>query len=88
MDLSNNALTTILPMMIIALEFPHLEVDLADNQWECDYNVAVFQNFISESWRKKWNEICNKSIGQSVVPLLSEMVPFKLKQAHEKFSLI
>nr|XP_005608836.1 leucine-rich repeat-containing protein 66 [Equus caballus]XP_023493869.1 leucine-rich repeat-containing protein 66 [Equus caballus] len=66
-DLSNNALTTILPMMIIALEFPHLEVDLADNQWECDYNVAVFQNFISESWRKKWNEICNKSIGNEKV---------------------
>ncbi|XP_058403027.1 leucine-rich repeat-containing protein 66 isoform X1 [Diceros bicornis minor] len=66
-DLSNNALTTILPMMIIALEFPHLEVDLADNQWQCDYNVAAFQNFISESWRRKWNVICNKSTGNEEV---------------------
>ncbi|PNI82428.1 LRRC66 isoform 1 [Pan troglodytes] len=62
-DLSNNALTTILPMMIIALEFPHLVVDLADNNWQCDDSVAIFQNFISESWRKKWNVICNRSIG-------------------------
>ncbi|XP_069313097.1 leucine-rich repeat-containing protein 66 [Eulemur rufifrons] len=62
-DLSNNALTTILPMMIIALELPHLEVDLAGNQWQCDNSMAVFQNVISESWRKNWNVICNKSIG-------------------------
>ncbi|XP_032130052.1 leucine-rich repeat-containing protein 66 [Sapajus apella] len=62
-DLSNNALTTILPMMIMALELPHLVADLADNHWRCDDSVAVFQNFISESWRKKWNVICNRSIG-------------------------
>uniref|UniRef100_A0A2K5DGX4 Leucine rich repeat containing 66 n=1 Tax=Aotus nancymaae TaxID=37293 RepID=A0A2K5DGX4_AOTNA len=62
-DLSNNALTAILPMMIMALELPHLVVDLADNHWQCDDSVAVFQNFISESWRKKWNVICNRSIG-------------------------
>uniref|UniRef100_A0A2K6TDV8 Leucine rich repeat containing 66 n=1 Tax=Saimiri boliviensis boliviensis TaxID=39432 RepID=A0A2K6TDV8_SAIBB len=62
-DLSNNALTTILPMMIMAPELPHLVVDLADNHWRCDDSVAVFQNFISESWRKKWNAICNRSIG-------------------------
>ncbi|XP_020956866.1 leucine-rich repeat-containing protein 66 isoform X2 [Sus scrofa] len=63
-DLSNNALTTILPMMIVALELPHLQANLADNQWQCDNSVAVFQNFISESWREKWNTICNKSTGK------------------------
>uniref|UniRef100_F6YKP3 Leucine rich repeat containing 66 n=1 Tax=Macaca mulatta TaxID=9544 RepID=F6YKP3_MACMU len=62
-DLSNNDLSTILPMMIIALEFPHLVVDLADNHWQCDDSVTVFQNFISESWRKTWNVICNRCIG-------------------------
>ncbi|KAL4679740.1 hypothetical protein H8959_009390 [Pygathrix nigripes] len=62
-DLSNNDLSTILPMMIIGLEFPHLVVDLADNHWQCDDSVTVFQNFISESWRKKWNVICNRCIG-------------------------
>ncbi|KAK1345937.1 hypothetical protein QTO34_008402 [Cnephaeus nilssonii] len=62
-DLSSNALTTILPMMAIALELPHLEADLAHNQWQCDDSVAVFQNVISESWRRKWDVVCNKSIG-------------------------
>ncbi|KAM9230251.1 LOW QUALITY PROTEIN: leucine-rich repeat-containing protein 66-like [Dugong dugon] len=62
-DLSSNALTTIQSMMVIALELPHLEVDLADNPWQCDDSMTVFQDFMSESWRKKWNEICNKSIG-------------------------
>lgn len=62
-DLSNNALTTVLPMMTIALEFPHLEADLTDNQWQCDDTVTAFQSFISESWRRKWNVLCNKSLG-------------------------
>ncbi|XP_045428668.1 leucine-rich repeat-containing protein 66 [Pipistrellus kuhlii] len=62
-DLSSNALTTILPMMTIALELPHLEADLAHNQWQCDDSVTVFQNVISESWKRKWEVICNKSIG-------------------------
>ncbi|XP_045671850.1 leucine-rich repeat-containing protein 66 isoform X2 [Ursus americanus] len=62
-DLSSNVLTTILPMMVIALERPHLDVDLADNRWQCDYSVAAFQNVISESWRKTWNGICSKSVG-------------------------
>jgi hypothetical protein len=62
-DLSNNALTTILPMMIIALEFPHLEVDLGDNKWQCDDSMGVFYTSISESWREKWDIICNKSEG-------------------------
>ncbi|XP_037685714.1 leucine-rich repeat-containing protein 66 isoform X2 [Choloepus didactylus] len=61
-DLSSNSLTTILPMMAIALTLPQLEADLADNHWWCDHSVTVFQGFISESWRKKWNAICNKSI--------------------------
>lgn len=80
-DLSSNALTAILPMMTIALELPHLEADLAHNQWQCDDSVTVFQNVISESWRRKWDVICNKSIGMSVVPLLSERVPAKLKKS-------
>ncbi|XP_062964608.1 leucine-rich repeat-containing protein 66 [Cynocephalus volans] len=62
-DLSNHALATILPLMILALELPHLEVDLANNQWQGDNSMAVFQNVISKSWRKKWNVICNKSTG-------------------------
>ncbi|XP_004706379.1 leucine-rich repeat-containing protein 66 [Echinops telfairi] len=60
-DLSGNALTKTLPMMAIALELPHLEVDLADNQWQCDSRVAVFQDFISQSWRKTWNELCEST---------------------------
>lgn len=67
-------------MMTIALEHPHLEANLADNQWQCDNSVTDFQNFISESWRKKWNVICNRSIGKSVVPLLSVKVPDKMKK--------
>ncbi|KAK2507750.1 hypothetical protein MC885_004614 [Smutsia gigantea] len=55
-------LTTVLPMTIIALELPHLEVNLSDKQWQYDCSVAVFQDFISASWREKWNLICNKSI--------------------------
>ncbi|XP_048220221.1 leucine-rich repeat-containing protein 66 [Perognathus longimembris pacificus] len=62
-DLSNNALTTILPVMTFALEFPHLRVDLADNKWQCDDSLTVFQGCISESWRKTWDVICNKSVG-------------------------
>lgn len=83
-DLSNNALTAILPVVIMALELPHLEADLADNPWQCDYSLAVFQNVISESWRKRWNAICNESTGKSVVPLLSEVVPFKQKKMYPK----
>uniref|UniRef100_A0A8C6FUS4 Leucine rich repeat containing 66 n=1 Tax=Moschus moschiferus TaxID=68415 RepID=A0A8C6FUS4_MOSMO len=64
-DLSNNALTAILPVVIMALELPLLEADLADNPWQCDYSLAVFQNVISESWRKRWNAICSESIGKS-----------------------
>uniref|UniRef100_H0XUD7 Leucine rich repeat containing 66 n=2 Tax=Otolemur garnettii TaxID=30611 RepID=H0XUD7_OTOGA len=65
-DLSNNALTAIPPMMTMALELPHLEVDLADNPWHCDNSMAAFQKVISESWRENWNVICNKSIGNEV----------------------
>ncbi|XP_006894238.1 PREDICTED: leucine-rich repeat-containing protein 66 [Elephantulus edwardii] len=65
-DLSGNALTTVLPLMAIALELPHLEAVLADNQWHCDDSIAFFQNVISESWREKWSKICSKSIGNEV----------------------
>ncbi|KAM7159077.1 leucine-rich repeat-containing protein 66 isoform 2-T3 [Molossus nigricans] len=62
-DLSNNALTAVLPMVIIALKRPHLEADLAGNQWQCDDSMVVFQNLMSESWRGRWGVICNKSVG-------------------------
>lgn len=74
--------------MIIALELPQLEADLADNQWQCDGRMAAFQNFLSESWKKKWNVICNKTIGKSVVPHLSERVPAERKKVHKTFSFI
>nr|XP_051684560.1 beta-sarcoglycan isoform X1 [Oryctolagus cuniculus]XP_051684565.1 beta-sarcoglycan isoform X1 [Oryctolagus cuniculus]XP_051684573.1 beta-sarcoglycan isoform X1 [Oryctolagus cuniculus] len=62
-DLSSNALTAVLPMMGIALELPHLDVDLADNPWQCDDSVPEFQNSIAGSWREKWSAICNRSTG-------------------------
>ncbi|KAM8804328.1 LOW QUALITY PROTEIN: leucine-rich repeat-containing protein 66 [Rhynchonycteris naso] len=67
-DLSHNALSTVLPMMLIALELPQLEADLTGNQWQCDESLALFQNFISESWRRKWDVICNKSPGNEEAP--------------------
>lgn len=79
-DLSNNALTAVLPMVIIALERPHLEADLAGNQWQCNVSMAVFQNLMSESWRRQWGVICNKSVGTWVVPLLSKRVPAELEK--------
>ncbi|KAM5338021.1 leucine-rich repeat-containing protein 66 [Glossophaga mutica] len=63
LDLSDNALTAVLPMMAVALGLPRLDANLVDNRWQCDDSVVTFQNFISESWRRKWDEICNKSIG-------------------------
>ncbi|XP_051820935.1 leucine-rich repeat-containing protein 66 [Antechinus flavipes] len=61
-NLSFNAMATVLPMMFIALTLPHLDADLSNNRWQCDCNMTVFQNFISESWREKWNRICSESI--------------------------
>lgn len=87
-DLSSNALTSILPIMTIALELPQLEADLADNQWQCDGRLAAFQTVMSESWKEKWNGICPKTIGKSVVPHLSERVPTELKKVHKTFSFI
>ncbi|KAL6048441.1 hypothetical protein STEG23_016866 [Scotinomys teguina] len=62
-DLRSNALTTLAPLVTIALESPHLELDLADNQWQCGESSATFQNVTSASWREKWNAICNMSVG-------------------------
>uniref|UniRef100_A0A8C6W3W2 Leucine rich repeat containing 66 n=1 Tax=Nannospalax galili TaxID=1026970 RepID=A0A8C6W3W2_NANGA len=62
-DLSGNALTTLLPVVNMALQFPHLELDLTDNQWRCEDSIVDLQNFTSESWREKWDVICNKSVG-------------------------
>ncbi|XP_074085564.1 leucine-rich repeat-containing protein 66 [Macrotis lagotis] len=70
-NLSNNAMTTILPMMFLALTLPHLDADLSSNPWQCDCNMSVFQNFISEFWRKKWNNICNESISVPGISSLS-----------------
>ncbi|XP_040822268.1 leucine-rich repeat-containing protein 66 [Ochotona curzoniae] len=68
LDLSNNALTAILPMMVMALELPQLNADLANNLWQCDQSVTLFQNSLSESWRAKWGVICNKSTGTEEAP--------------------
>ncbi|XP_051026679.1 leucine-rich repeat-containing protein 66 [Acomys russatus] len=62
-DLRSNALTTLEPIVTIALEFPHLELDLTENQWQCGESNASFQNVTSTSWREKWNAICNMSVG-------------------------
>ncbi|EGW12057.1 Leucine-rich repeat-containing protein 66 [Cricetulus griseus] len=62
-DLRSNALTTLAPIVTIALELPHLELDLADNQWRCGESNANFQNVTSASWREKWDAICNMSVG-------------------------
>ncbi|XP_027692274.1 leucine-rich repeat-containing protein 66 [Vombatus ursinus] len=70
-NLSTNAMTTILPMMFIALTLPHLDADLSNNRWQCDCNTSVFQNFISESWREKWNSICSESISAPGLSFLS-----------------
>ncbi|XP_068961318.1 leucine-rich repeat-containing protein 66 [Petaurus breviceps papuanus] len=70
-NLSNNTMTAILPMMFIALTLPHLDADLSNNQWQCDCNTSVFQNFISEFWRKKWNSICSESISAPGVSFFS-----------------
>ncbi|OBS57739.1 hypothetical protein A6R68_11138, partial [Neotoma lepida] len=61
-DLRSNALTTLAPIVTIALELPHLELDLADNQWQCGESNANFPNVTSASWREKWNAICT-SVG-------------------------
>ncbi|XP_004579362.2 leucine-rich repeat-containing protein 66 [Ochotona princeps] len=68
LDLSNNALTTVLPMMVMALQLPQLNVDLANNLWQCDQSVTLFQNSLSESWREKWSVICSKSTGTEEAP--------------------
>ncbi|CAH6888963.1 Lrrc66 [Phodopus roborovskii] len=62
-DLRSNALTTLAPIVTIALQLPHLELDLADNQWQCSKSNVNFQNATSASWREKWDAICNMSVG-------------------------
>ncbi|KAL1790177.1 leucine-rich repeat-containing protein 66 [Sigmodon hispidus] len=62
-DLRSNALTSLAPIVTIALELPHLELELADNQWQCGKSNANFQNVTSASWRKKWDAICNMFVG-------------------------
>lgn len=61
-DLRSNALTTFVPIVTIALEWPNLELGLADNQWQCDESNANFQNIASASWREIWKAVCNMSV--------------------------
>lgn len=61
-DLRSNALTTLVPIVIIALELPHLELGLADNQWQCGEGDANFQQVTSASWRDIWDAVCNTSV--------------------------
>ncbi|CAO2639677.1 Leucine-rich repeat-containing protein 66 [Lemmus lemmus] len=61
-DLRSNALTALAPIVTIALELPHLELDLADNQWQCSDSSASLQNVTSASWREKWDAICNTAV--------------------------
>ncbi|XP_052054550.1 LOW QUALITY PROTEIN: leucine-rich repeat-containing protein 66 [Apodemus sylvaticus] len=61
-DLRSNALTTLVPIVSIALELPHLELGLADNQWKCGEGDANFQNITSASWREIWEAVCNMSV--------------------------
>lgn len=63
-DLRSNALTALAPIVTIALELPHLELDLADNQWQCSDSSASLQNATSASWREKWDAICNTAVGE------------------------
>lgn len=63
-DLRSNALTTLAPIVTIALELPHLELDLADNQWQCSNSSISLQNVTSASWRAKWDAICNMAVGE------------------------
>ncbi|XP_074132680.1 leucine-rich repeat-containing protein 66 [Sminthopsis crassicaudata] len=70
-NLSFNAMATVLPMMFIALTLPHLDADLSNNRWQCDCNITVFQHFISEPWREKWNRICSESISAPGASFLS-----------------
>lgn len=61
-DLRSSALTTLVPIVTIALEWPNLELGLADNQWQCNESDANFQNIASVSWREIWKAVCNTSV--------------------------
>lgn len=63
-DLRSNALTTLVPIVTIALELPHLELGLADNQWQCGEGDANFQQVTSASWRDIWDAVCNTSVSK------------------------
>ncbi|KAG8504965.1 Leucine-rich repeat-containing protein 66, partial [Galemys pyrenaicus] len=60
--LRNHTLTAVLPGVTSALSLPHLPASLAGMRWRGNCHIAIFQNFISESWRLKLDIICNKSI--------------------------
>ncbi|GAB1289731.1 Leucine-rich repeat-containing protein 66 [Apodemus speciosus] len=61
-DLRSNALTTLVPIVTIALELPHLELGLTDNQWQCGEGDTNFHNITSASWREIWEAVCNMSV--------------------------
>lgn len=61
-DLRSSALTTLVPIVTIALEWLNLELGLADNQWQCNESDANFQNIASVSWGEIWKAVCNTSV--------------------------
>uniref|UniRef100_A0A452GZI2 Leucine rich repeat containing 66 n=1 Tax=Gopherus agassizii TaxID=38772 RepID=A0A452GZI2_9SAUR len=67
-NLSNNAMTTLLKAIFIDLNILQWEVDLSNNPWICDCRLIAFKHFISflsESLRKKWSILCNELVSNS-----------------------
>lgn len=74
MNLSNNAMTTLLPAIFIDLNILQSEVDLSNNPWICDCRLIAFKHFISflsETLRKKWSIFCSELASNSEQSLLS-----------------
>lgn len=61
-DLRSSALITLVPIVTIALEWPNLELGLADNQRQCNESDANFQNIASVSWGEIRKAVCNTSV--------------------------
>lgn len=70
-DLRSSALTMLVPIVTIALEWPNLELGLADNQWQCNESDANFQNIASVSWGEIWKAVCNTPVGKWGASLFS-----------------
>ncbi|XP_028932564.1 leucine-rich repeat-containing protein 66 isoform X2 [Ornithorhynchus anatinus] len=72
-DLAHNALTSILPPLLLGLRLPHLDLDISGNPWLCDCNLTVLQSFLSASWRDTWGVICRRGC-QMAEPVTREEV--------------